>query len=85
MTGVQTCALPICSGWLMSVDITTGGPPKNSLFDSNNDGVVDYNDDINGDVAVGQKLGSIPADSSFIGSEERRVGRELRLLGSLVG
>ena len=55
------------SGWLMSVDITTGGPPKKTLFDANNDGVVDYQDDINGDVAVGQKVNSIPADSSFIG------------------
>lgn len=55
------------SGWLMSVDIATGGAPKKTLFDSNHDGVVDYNDDINGDVAVGEKVNSIPADSSFIG------------------
>jgi len=75
------------SGWLMSVNITTGGAPSKTLFDSNNDGVVDYNDDINGDIAVGEKVGSIPAGSSFIGDyqytqqSDKSIGKRLLDLG----
>lgn len=76
------------SGWLMSINIATGGAPKKTLFDSNHDGVVDSNDDINGDVAVGEKVDSIPADSSFIGDyqytqqSDKSIGKRKLDLGN---
>lgn len=58
------------SGWLMSVDFLTGAEPDSTVFDVNHDGVVDANDDIGGDVAVGERFDGIPADSSFIGDNQ---------------
>ena len=58
------------SGWLMSVNFLNGGVPDSTVFDVNHDGVVDANDDIGGDVAVGEQFDGIPADSSFIGDNQ---------------
>jgi len=58
------------SGWLMSVNFVTGAEPDSTVFDVNGDGVVDSNDDIGGDVAVGQRFDGVPASSSFIGDNQ---------------
>jgi len=78
------------SGWLMSVDVATGGAPSSTVFDVNSDGVVDSADDIGGQVAVGEKFDGIPADSSFIGdnqytqsSDKSIKKRKIKLEGGL--
>jgi len=53
-------------GWLMAVDFITGGEPDGAVLDVNRDGVVDDNDNINGDVVVGERTLAIPASSTFI-------------------
>ncbi len=55
-------------GYLMAVDMKTGGLPDNPVFDYNKDGIYD-------DVG-GVKVGSIPAESGFIS------GRQLTQLSS---
>jgi len=57
------------SSWLMSVDQFNGGIPGFTPFDTNGDGVIDVNDLIGGNVAVGVKTGSIASDSTFIGNK----------------
>lgn len=54
------------SGWLMSVNLFTGGATSSTVFDVDGDGIVDDNDNIGGNTHVGQKIEGIPADSSFI-------------------
>lgn len=54
------------AGYLMSVDLFTGGTTTTTVFDVDGDGIVDSNDNVGGNVHVGQKVGGIPADSSFI-------------------
>ena len=63
------------TGWLMSIDVTTGGPPADSVFDVNNDGVIDNQDVVNdggvNKVATGQYVkGGIPAESTFLGDKQ---------------
>jgi len=65
----QTCGYG-GTGWLMSVDFNTGGAPKTSIFDVDGDGVVDNNDKVNGNIAVGRQVDGIPASSSFIGDRQ---------------
>ena len=55
------------SGWLMSIDLFTGGQTSKTVFDANSDGVVDEGDNIGGSIHVGEKIDGLPADSSFIG------------------
>jgi len=57
-------------GYLMSVNLTTGGASNKPVFDTNSDGVIDDSDKIGGDVAVGARVGSIPAGSSAIGGRQ---------------
>ena len=54
-------------GWLMSVNFLTGGETDTTIFDANNNGVVDGDDNIGGDVAVGKRIDGIPASSTFFG------------------
>jgi len=60
------------SGWLMAVDIQTGGPATDTAFDINGDGVVDSNDQINDDNPVGmaldKKLG-LPSKPACVGND----------------
>ena len=57
-------------GYLMSVNLTTGGASNKPVFDTNGDGVINDSDKIGGDIAVGARVGSIPAGSSVIGGRQ---------------
>ncbi len=72
------------SGWLMGVDMATGGRPSsdNIIFDVNGDGVVDSTDLLtNGDSSVSnaaatgiQYAEGIPAESAFLGDYQYTPG-----------
>lgn len=52
------------TGWLVSLDFTTGLAPTNAVFDANNDGVIDSADA----AYVGQQvLDGLPAQSGILG------------------
>ncbi|WP_444892738.1 PilC/PilY family type IV pilus protein [Microbulbifer sp. TRSA001] len=54
-------------GWLMSVDVWTGLAPEDSVFDANNDGVIDEDDY----GYVGEMLSeSSPNESGFLGTKQ---------------
>lgn len=80
----QTCGYG-GSGWLMSVDFNTGGAPKSSVFDLNGDGVIDGNDKVSGNVAVGRQVEGIPASSSFIGDKQYTQTSRAPSVGSSSG
>ncbi|MFK5914756.1 MAG: PilC/PilY family type IV pilus protein [Woeseiaceae bacterium] len=58
------------SGWLMSVNLENGGRPLVPIFDLNNDGVFDVNDQEGGSNPAGQKVFAIPAESTFLGDNQ---------------
>jgi len=64
------------SGWLMSVDFLTGTASSSTIFDATGNGIIDASDNINGSVAVGQAINSIPANSSFIGDYQYTQGSD---------
>ena len=64
--GLELCA-PEGSGWGMAVKQENGGEPSEPIFDINNDGVIDANDQVNGKNPSGFKLDGIPAASTFLG------------------
>ena len=64
--GLELC-VPEGSGWVMAVKQENGGEPSEPIFDINNDGVIDANDQINGSNPSGFKLDGIPAASTFLG------------------
>ena len=49
------------SSWLMVADWLTGGAPKETAFDINNDIIIDELDDINGEPAAGMQVSGIAA------------------------
>lgn len=59
-------------GWLMALKLTNGGEPSKPVFDINNDGEVDENDQIDDEDGDGKKspsgvrLDGIPAGSNFL-------------------
>ncbi len=57
------------SGWLMAVDLLTGGEPKFIPIDVNNDGVFDFNDQVGADMVVGTQSDGVPAESRFISNK----------------
>jgi type IV pilus assembly protein PilY1 len=54
------------SGWLMVVDLLTGGEPAFVPIDVNNNGVFDSGDQLSGDTVVGTVSTGVPAESRFI-------------------
>lgn len=58
------------SGWLMSVNLANGGQPLKPVFDLNNDGVFDSNDQESSTNPAGQKVFAIPAESTFLGDNQ---------------
>lgn len=54
------------SGWLMAVDMLTGGEPAFVPIDVNNDGVFDVNDQLSGAAVVGTDSTGVPAESRFL-------------------
>ena len=58
------------NGWLMSVNLANGGRPLKPVFDLNNDGVFDSNDQEGSTNPAGQKVFSIPAESTFLGDNQ---------------
>ena len=59
------------SGWLMAVDLLTGGEPAFVPIDVNNDGVFDATDQLSGVSVVGTESSGVPAESRFI--SDKRV------------
>jgi len=59
------------SGWLMAVDLLTGGEPAFVPMDVNNDGVFDATDQLSGVSVVGTESSGVPAESRFI--SDKRV------------
>ena len=57
------------SGWLMAVDLLTGGEPKFIPIDVNNDGVFDSTDQLSGVSVVGTESTGVPAESRFISNK----------------
>lgn len=57
------------AGWLMAVDLLTGGEPTFIPIDINNDGVFDTSDQLGGASVVGTDSPGVPADSRFIGDK----------------
>jgi len=64
--GTELC-VPQGSGWLMAVNQENGGEPDQTIFDTNNDGVIDANDKVGGHNPSGILLDGIPAGSNFLG------------------
>lgn len=58
------------NGWLMSVNLKNGGRPLSPVFDLNNDGVFDSNDQQGSTNPAGQKVFAIPAESTFLGDNQ---------------
>ncbi len=58
------------NGWLMSVNLINGGEPDKQVFDLNNDGVINVQDQQNGNNPVGVKVFAIPAESTFLGEKQ---------------
>ncbi len=58
------------SGWLMSVNLENGGRPLTPVFDLNNDGIFNSNDQEGGTNPAGQKVFAIPAESTFLGDNQ---------------
>ncbi len=54
------------SGWLMAVDLLTGGEPSFIPIDVNNDGVFKLDDQLSGVSVVGTESSGVPAQSRFI-------------------
>jgi len=59
------------SGWLMAVDLLTGGAPAFIPIDVNNDGIFDATDQLSGVSVVGTESSGVPAESRFI--SDKRV------------
>lgn len=59
------------SGWLMAVDLLTGGEPPFIPIDVNNDGVFDTSDQLASVSVVGTESSGVPAESRFI--SDKRV------------
>lgn len=57
------------SGWLMAVDLLTGGMPAFIPIDVNNDGVFDSNDQLASVTVVGTESNGVPAESRFISNK----------------
>ena len=57
------------SGWLMAVDLLTGGEPRFIPIDVNNDGVFDSTDQLAGASVVGTESTGVPAESRFISNK----------------
>lgn len=58
------------NGWLMSINLANGGRPLAPVFDLNNDGVFDSDDQEGGENPAGQKVFAIPAESTFLGDNQ---------------
>ncbi len=57
------------SGWLMAVDLLTGGAPTFIPIDVNNDGVFDVSDQVGSAMVVGTESKGVPAESRFISNK----------------
>ncbi len=57
------------SGWLMAVDLLTGGAPAFVPIDVNNNGVFDSDDQLAGATVVGTQSTGVPAESRFISNK----------------
>src|SRR5690606_40460905 len=86
VTGVQTCALPICSDLQTIQGLTfyehaetpgLGGEVENPMWKVQWQGLYLYGEE--GNPAAGVAKGPAPNDSQYlVRSEERRVGKEWR-------
>jgi len=63
--GTELC-VPEGGGWVMAVKQENGGQPNEPVFDINNDGVIDADDQLNGNNPSGFKLDGIPAASTML-------------------
>ena len=54
-------------GWLYALQVGSGARPDSPVFDINNDGIVNDDDQLNGNPPSGVKLDGIPAGSNFLG------------------
>jgi len=63
-------------GWLMALTQVDGARPTSaSVFDTNNDGLVDDNDKVSGDAAGGMRYGEgLPAESNFLSNNQYTPG-----------
>jgi type IV pilus assembly protein PilY1 len=63
-------------GWLMALTQLDGSRPlSTSVFDTNNDGMVDDNDKLAGDAAGGMRFGEgLPAESNFLSDNQYTPG-----------
>ena len=59
------------SGWLMAVDLLTGGQPALIPIDADNNGVFDANDKLGSAIVVGTQTGGggVPSESRFISNK----------------
>ncbi|GMQ83982.1 MAG: hypothetical protein BMS9Abin06_0730 [Gammaproteobacteria bacterium] len=57
------------SGWLMAVDLLTGGTPVFVPIDVDNNGVFDSGDKLGSTIVVGTESGGVPAESRFISNK----------------
>ena len=61
----------------MSVNLKDGGSPPSSIFDLDGiDGIGNAGDLISGDVAVGSRQSTIPAESTFLGDNQYTPGSD---------
>ena len=60
------------NGWLMVLDTKTGGESLNGAIDTNNDGLINVNDRINGDHVAGVEFDQgLPAGLGFLGGSNK--------------
>jgi len=57
------------SGWLMAVDLLTGGAPKFVPIDIDNNGTFDASDKLGASIVVGTQSDGVPAESRFISNK----------------
>jgi type IV pilus assembly protein PilY1 len=61
------------SGWLMVVDLLTGGAPSFAPIDVNDDGIFDTSDQLGNDPVIGTDSPGVPAESRIISDKRITV------------
>lgn len=65
------------SGWIMSVNLTNGGIPPHTIFDLNDDGIIDDTDVTDDDeIPAGESLNEIPGEGTFLGDNQYTPGSD---------
>ena len=70
-------------GWIIDVDVNTGN--RTAALDTNNDGVIDDLDRINGQVASAIKVGAVPAAATIMRGSGDQKAMEYKMINTSNG